>query len=156
LILHEVIRPLDNPIKDARLRSQELPAPQGIIPSRDDVHLSSKDMYSLLMNAAQSLIDEKDPTDKKNRKMPYRDAAVIALLYYTRLRADEVCSIEMSQMTRTSRGGIWIRNIQCKGRKVRKAYFKEAGVTIYNNYIKTERGEGDGFVFKSWRGKRLN
>ncbi len=156
LILYEVIRPINNPVKDARFRSLELPAPQGITSSRDDVRLSSKKIYSLLMDAAQSLIDEKDPADKKNCKMPYRNAAIIALLYNTGLRADEVRSIQMSQMEPIREGGMWIRNIQCKGRKVCKACFKKAAVPIYNNYIDRERGEGAGFVFKSWRGNRLN
>ena len=53
-------------------------------------------------------------------------------------------------------GGMWLRNIKCKGKKVRKAYVKEEAVIVLTEYIEKERGEEPVFIFQSWRGNRLN
>ena len=52
--------------------------------------------------------------------------------------------------------GCRIRNVKCKGKKVRKAYTKEEAVAVLLDYIEKERGEEPGFIFQSWRGARLN
>lgn len=160
LILHEVIKPIDKPSEGIRLQDQELPPPKGVqliaTGRAKAFYLSSAEIYGLLMTAAQSFINKKDPANKKDRTMPYRDAAIIALLYNTGLRVEEVCSIAMSQLDRIPDGGMWIRNVKCKGKKVRKAYVKEEAVSILLEYIEKERGEAPGFIFQSWRGNRLN
>ena len=160
LILHEIIKPVDNPTDGIRLQDQELPPPKGVqliaTGRAKAFYLSSAKMYDLLMAAAQYFIEKKDPANKRDRTMPYRDAAVLALLYNTGLRVEEVCSITLSQMDMIPDGGMWLRNVKCKGKKVRKAYVKEEAVAVLLEYIEKERGEEPGFIFQSWRGNRLN
>ena len=160
LILHEIIKPIDNPTEGVRLQDQELPPPKGVqllaTGKQKAFYLSSAAIYDLLLSAANSFIDKKDPANKKDRTMPYRDAAIIALLYNTGLRAEELCSITMSQLDSIPDGGMWIRNIKCKGKKKRKAYVKEEAVSVLVDYIEKERHDKPGFIFQSWRGNRLN
>lgn len=160
LILHEIIKPVDNPTEGIRLQDQELPPPKGvqlIATGRAKAsYLSSAKMYDLLMTAAQYFIDKKDPANKRDRTMPYRDAAIVALLYNTGLRVEELCSITLSQMDMIPDGGMWLRNVKCKGKKTRKSYVKEEAVLVLLDYIDKERGENPGFMFQSWRGNRLN
>ncbi len=160
LILHDVIKPIDKPTEGIRLQDQELPPPKGVqllaTGERKAFYLSSQEIYELLMAAAQTFINTKNSANKKDRTMPYRNAAIIALLYNTGLRVEELCSITMSQLDRIPDGGMWIRNVKCKGKKVRKAYAKEEAVTVLLDYIEKERGEEPGFIFQSWRGARLN
>ena len=82
LILHEIIKPVDNPTDGIRLQDQELPPPKGVQliatgPAKA-FYLSSAKMYDLLMSAAQYFIKKKDPKNKRDRTMPYRDAAIVA------------------------------------------------------------------------------
>jgi len=160
LILYEVIKPIEKPTEGVRLRDQELPPPQGVQlvaeGKQKAFYLSSQEIYDLMMGAAKSFIEKQDPKDRKDRTMPHRDAAIFALLYNSGLRVEELCSITISQMDRIPDGGIWLRNVKCKGKKVRKAYVKEEAVTVLLNYIETERGEEPGVIFRSWRKNRLN
>ena len=160
LILYDVITPVDRPTEGIRLRDQELQAPKGIqliaTSKNKAFYLSSQEIYDLIMEAAKSFIEKKNPEDRKDRTMPYRDAAILALLYSSGLRVEELCSITMSQMDRIPGGGMWLRNVKCKGKKVRKAFVKEEALIILLEYLEKERGETAGFIFQSWRGNRLN
>ena len=82
LILHEIIKPVDNPTDGIRLQDQELPPPKGVqliaTGRAKAFYLSSAKMYDLLMSAAQYFIKKKDPKNKRDRTMPYRDAAIVA------------------------------------------------------------------------------
>lgn len=160
LILYDVIKPIDKPTDDIDLQDKELPAPKGVqlvaTGKKKAFYLSSQEIYDLMMEAARKLIVHKDPGNKKDRSKPYRDAAIFALLYSSGLRVDEICSITMSQMDQIPGGGMWLRNVKCKGRKVRKAFIKEDAVQILMEYLEKERGESPGFIFQSWRGNRLN
>lgn len=160
LILHEVLKPVDNPTAGVSLREQELPPPKGVqliaVGKQKAFYLSSQAMYDLMMGAAKYFIEIKNRENEKDRTMPYRDAAIYALLYNSGLRVEELCSATMSQLDEIPQGGMWLRNVKCKGKKVRKAYVKEEAVAILLDYIEKERGENPGFVFRSWRGNRLN
>lgn len=160
LILNDVILPKNNPVRGIPMRTQELPPPQGIQAKNErsgkSLYLSSDDMYARLLSAAQELINlKRDPTIK-NRARPYRDAAITALLYCTGLRVDELCGLTMSQMDRDISEGMWLRNVHCKGKITRKVFVKEDAVKILLEYIDKERGNNEGVIFQSWRGKRLN
>lgn len=159
LIIQEGIKPMDNPTTGIHLREQELPPPQGVqlLNKVNTVQMSSQDMYDRLIAAAESFIEEKTSDIKKGKRtLPFRDVAVIALLYNTGMRADEVCNITVSQLERISAGGMWIRNVKCKGNKVRKAYVKKSAEDRLLEYIEKERGWEAGFVFQSWRGNKLS
>jgi len=158
LIIQEVIKPKDNPTAGIHLREQELPPPQGVhlLNKTQTVKLTSQEIYELLLSSAQSFVDEKDPGNKKDRTLPFRDKAIVALLYNMGLRADEICSLTLSQLDRIPDGGMWIRNVKCKGNKVRKAYLKEDAEEVLLEFIENERGWEQGFVFQSCRGQKLN
>jgi len=160
LILREVIKPIDNPIAGIRLQSVELPAAKGVqlLLKTKLLTSDSKEMYNLLMAAAQTFIDNKDPQNRKDRTCPRRDAAILALLYHTGLRGEEVCSITVSQMEMIAGGGMWLRNVKCKGNKVRKVYVKEEAVALMLDYMEKERGpqREPPFIFRSWRRQKLS
>jgi integrase len=159
LILLEAIKPTDNPTAGIRLLDHELPPPQGVqVLNKEQTvdQLSSREIYDRLIAAAQSFIDEKYSAGKKDRTLPRRDLAIVALLYNTGLRVDEVCSITLPQLDGLNNGDMWIRNIKCKGKKVRKAFLKKSAVDVLLKYLDEERTWRPGFVFESWRRQKLN
>ncbi len=160
LIIHEVILPINNPTTGIRLQDQELPPPQGIQAINKEQpaeqQMAGEEIYASLLTAARELINDKSQSKKPDRALPHRDLAIISLLYNTGLRVDEACSITIAQLEQLSSGDMWIRNVKCKGKKVRKAYVKPASTELLLNYIEKERGWAPGFVFQSWRGQKLN
>lgn len=162
LIIYEVIKPVDNPTTGIRLQDQELPPPQGVqVVNKErptEQQLSGSEIYDHLMAVAKSCIDDQLAPNikKKNRALPFRDLAILDVLYNTGLRVDELCGITIPQLERLADGAMWIRNIKCKGKKVRKAYLKPAAVETLVSYLDKERGWSPGFVFQSWRGQKLN
>ncbi len=159
LILHEAIKPIDNPTTGIRLRDQELPAPQGVQLLNklgNAPQLTSQEIYQLLLNAGQSLINDKITAEKKSRALPYRNLAIIAALYGAGLRVDEICGITISQLDQIPVGGMWLRNVKCKGKRVRKAYLKADAVALLLQYIDKERGWGQGYVFQSANKQKLD
>lgn len=159
LIIYEVIKPIDNPTTGVRLQDQELPPPQGIQVIHKELPgeqlMSSEEIYNCLIAAAQTFVAQKDPANKKDRTLPCRDLAIIALLYNTGFRVDEACNITIAQLEQISTGDMWIRNVKCKGKKVRTGYLKKSAVDLLLQYIDKERGWEPGFVFLSWRRQKL-
>jgi integrase len=153
LILYSVILPIHNPVKNIKLQNQELPPPQGIqlVSNRKNKpSMDGRELYDLLIKTAKGFLATKGSV------MPYRDIAIIALFHNTGFRVDELCSLTISQMDLTDQGGMWLRNVKCKGKKVRKVYVKKNVVSLIQNYMNRERGQKPGFLFVSCRGKRLN
>lgn len=160
LIMYEVIKPIDNPTTGIRLLDQELPPPQGIqVINKDQPvgqKLSGEEIYERLLEAAQTFIVKNNPDKKYDRTLPYRDLAIITLLYSTGFRVDEACNITIAQLEQLGTGDMWIQNVKCKGKKVRTVYLKESAVETLLQYIDKERGWESGFVFLSCRRQKLN
>jgi integrase len=158
LILREAIKPVNNPTDGIRLSNRELPPAQGVQLQQNDqpIQSSSEEVHEILLSAAQSFVEGKLSADKKTRTLPYRDKAIVSVLYNTGLRVDELCSLTMAQVELIPGGGLWFRDVKCKGKKIRKAYLKQEAVEVLNAYIGKERGRVPGFIFTSWRGQKLN
>ena len=158
LILHGAINPVDNPVREIKTPEQELPPAQGILVVTDGqvVPYRSKEVYNMLLDAAQSFIDKPRTDDKANRTLPFRDKAIVAVLYNTGLRAEKACSITIAQLDQVPTGGVWIREIKCKGNKYRSLYMKKEAWDVLSLCLDNERGWEPGFVFRSWRGNRLS
>ena len=157
--MHEVIKPIENPTTGVRLQDQELPPPQGIQVIHKELPgeqlMSSEEIYNCLIAAAQTFVAKKDPANKKDRTLPCRDLAILALLYNTGFRVDEACNVTIAQLEQLSTGDMWIRNVKCKGKKVRTGYLKKSAVDLLLQYIDKERGWEPGFVFLSCRRQKL-
>lgn len=159
LIVTRTIYADESPVRGIKLPEQELPPPKGVqVISNERLeapYFKSEDMFEILLKTAYSFARN---TDRKNsRACPFRDIAIISVLYHTGLRADELCSLTMSQMDIYSKsGGCWFRGVKCKGKRIRKVYLKAEGLQHLMDYIKYERGEDSGFIFLSWRGNRLS
>ena len=78
---------------------------------------------------------------KQNRKrtdeLAYRDQAILSVLYYSGIRASELCNIEMPDLNLRQR----IIRITGKGNKERLVPFNDECKNDIENYLKCSRGE---------------
>ncbi len=160
LVKYEMIKAIDKPTEGVPLSNEELPLPQGIrVISKDGVELDidSKTIYEVLTSAAESFVSSVPSVGKNsNRTRPCRDSAIFALLYHTGLRVDEVCNLLMEQLEMTERGGMWLRGVKCKGKRIRNAYVNPEAAGLLMRYIERERGGKPGLVFQTYFGEKLH
>jgi len=158
LVVQEAVKAKDNPLKGITKRHREqLPPARGLdVLSNTSSHIptySSEQKYEMFINAGKSFID-----DAKKYHAPLRDIAIIAFLYGSGLRADELCGLSIKQMDRDIRtGGCWFHNVKCKGKRTRRAYLPSAGLEHLDTYLQSgERSDASGFIFQSRNGLRLH
>jgi site-specific recombinase XerD len=101
----------------------------------------------------------------KPSALPYRDLAILTTLYYTGLRAHELCLLKMKHIIPDEEGGIWFDKIKRKGDAnfSGSVYMRKNGLPYLDEYFKRERDEvvdnhprGENYVFLRYRGERLS
>lgn len=145
----------DNPVRGVKLPFSQPSPPRQLMAVADDNKLiaEGKEVFQRLLDAAKSMINEK----KTKKHWPYRDIAIISVLYYAGLRVTEVCSLVMSQIEKEPEtDGIIFRGVKCKGNKIRDVYLRDLGAKALNEYLKTERGVDPGPLFTTYNRKRLS
>lgn len=144
----------DNPVRGVRLPVSQPSSPKQLMAVADDeVIMEGKAVFEKLLETAKSMVNEK----KTKKHWPYRDVAIISVLYYAGLRVTELCSLVMSQIEKEHKtGGIVFRGVKCKGNKIRDVYLRDIGAKALNEYLKNERGVEPGPLFTTYNRKRLS
>ncbi len=120
-------------------------------------------VYELMKSAAMALT--KSPRLKPS-SLPYRDLAILTTLYYTGLRAHEICLLQMNNIDYANDGGIWFKNIKRKGDKegdnTGQVYLRASGAPYLDDYIEHERSKilddyknAEQFIFLRYRGNKM-
>lgn len=129
------LKPL-RPDKDA---DEEAPQSLRIISASGEIIEEGEPVYTRMLEAA--IAATKTPP-KRPSTLPYRDLAILTTLYYTGLRAHEICSLDIHHMRRAdNQKGIWFSRIKRKGNQnlTGSAYLKSDGVPYLDNYLSIER-----------------
>jgi integrase/recombinase XerD len=118
-----------------------------------------KPVFQLLLEAARAGTEQVH--DK--RDLPYRNAAILAALYYSALRVSEICNLDYQQVTRRANGGYILSDVTCKNKRKRKEVFLTEHAEPYlTDYLVKERGvvmsrgKDSGPLFVTKTGKRLS
>ncbi len=134
-----------------------------ILSSGGKVIEEGRPVYELMKSAAIALTQA---PRMKPSSLPYRDLAILTTLFYTGLRAHELCLLKMNNMNYADDGGIWFKNIKRKGDKEGSnsglVYMRAAGVPYLNDYIEHERSiiidkykEAEKYIFLRYRGHKM-
>lgn len=145
----------DNPVRKAKLPRKTPRKPRVLMAysSKGEIIGEGKEIYEKLIEAARSRLNEK----KGDREFPYRDIAIIELLYHSGLRATEICDLTRSQIEHHRKTkGIIFRKVQCKGRKERDVYIRDVAAEALNNYLEYEVKKDSGPLFVNCFGKKLS
>lgn len=127
-----------------------------IIKKEQDFFLEGKEVVEKIIECIQQERQRYYKAKPKKKFFPYRDLAMVHLLYHTGIRVSELCSLTLAQVEfYPTTNGIVLRNVKCKGNKFRDIYINSTTTTLLLNYIEKERGNHPGFLFFNWRGKKL-
>jgi integrase/recombinase XerD len=184
LIDHEVFPPVKHPTRGVGknvLPKRELQPADGVRAEirtsggySKEYFASSDEMFDTYLQAGEKAF----LTGSSRRSLPYRDIAIVSMLYHSGLRVTELCSLKVSQIhPGQKRGGVWFYKVPCKGNRERNVYVPEEAYKLLVEYLdheretillaaqkrkgnknkegKTESFKPSPFVFLSAMGKRL-
>jgi site-specific recombinase XerD len=149
------------PIKPAKEEDEEEPVSLRILTKGGRVVEEGQPVYKRMKAAATAML--KGPK-RKLFALPYRDLAILTTLYYTGLRATELCHLRMEQIKHSSKGGVWFSKIKRKGDPnfTGRVYLKSDGVPYLEKYIAMERDaimenfRAEKYVFLRYRGDQMS
>ena len=95
---------------------------------------------------------------KHKNKFSLRNATILILLYYTGMRVDELINLKFSQLDMNPNGnGGWIRNVKCKGNKIRDIFINNKAKSWLIKYINSLKdSKNRTYIFSSKTGKKLS
>jgi len=150
-------------IESAKEEDENEPETLRIVSEGGKVIDEGRPVYELMKSAAIALTQA---PRLKPSSLPYRDLAILTTLFYTGLRAHELCLLQMSNMDYADDGGIWLKKIKRKGdkkgRRSGQVYVRATGVPYLEDYIKHERSKilvkylkAEKFIFLRYRGDKM-
>lgn len=150
------------PIKPAKDEDEEEPESLRILTKGGRVVEEGQPVYKRMTDAATAMTTA---PKKKPSALPFRDLAILTTLYYTGLRAHEICHLRMDQMKRSSKGGVWFSKIKRKGDPnfTGRVYLRSDGVPYLEEYLRRERDtildqhpRVEKYVFLRYRGTQMS